>query len=64
MIGQCPITWAESGREYFSNGETGSRRYKETRIKMPGGITGPPCSWGDINAGTWLSRLGKSQMRQ
>jgi hypothetical protein len=30
---------------------------------VPGGITGPVCSWGDINTGTWPSRLEESQMR-
>jgi hypothetical protein len=25
---------------------------------VPGGITGPPCHWGDTNTETWSSRLG------
>jgi hypothetical protein len=25
---------------------------------VPGGITGPPCYWGDINTETWSFRLG------
>jgi hypothetical protein len=25
---------------------------------VPGGITGPPCHWGDINTETWSCRLG------
>jgi hypothetical protein len=28
---------------------------------MPGGVTGIPCSLGEINTGTWPSRLGESQ---
>jgi hypothetical protein len=28
---------------------------------MPGGITWLPCFWGEINIGTWPSRLEESQ---
>jgi hypothetical protein len=37
------------------------RRRKENPV--PGGVNGPPCSWGYKN-GTWPSRLGESQRRQ
>jgi hypothetical protein len=29
---------------------------------MSGGLTGLPCSWGEINTGTWPSGLGQSQI--
>jgi hypothetical protein len=32
-----------------------SRRRRRKGNPVPGGITGPPCSWG-----TWSSRLGES----
>jgi hypothetical protein len=38
--------------------------FKPVTTQCLGGITGPPCPWGDINMGTWPSRLGESQMRQ
>jgi hypothetical protein len=41
-----------------------SRKRRHKGNQVPGGITGPPCSWGDINTGTWPSRLGESQIRQ
>jgi hypothetical protein len=41
-----------------------SRKRRQKGNPVLGGITGPPCSWGDINTGTWPSRLGESQMRQ
>jgi hypothetical protein len=38
-----------------------SRRRRRKWNSVPGGITGPPCSY--INTGTWPSRLGESRIR-
>jgi hypothetical protein len=40
----------------------GSRRRRRKGNPVPGGITGSPCSWRDINTGTRSSRLGESRI--
>jgi hypothetical protein len=45
------------GLEYVHRSPA-SRKRRRKRNPVPGGITGPPCSWGDIKTGTWPSRLG------
>jgi hypothetical protein len=49
------------GVEYLHCRPASCRRQQKGN-PMPGDITGPPCSWGDINTGTWPSRLGESQI--
>jgi hypothetical protein len=39
-----------------------SHRRRRKGNPVPGGITGSPCSWGDLNTGTWSSRLGESRI--
>jgi hypothetical protein len=47
------------GLEYLHHSPE-SRKRRQKGNQVPGGITVPPCSWGDINTGTWSSRLGES----
>jgi hypothetical protein len=47
--------------EYLYRSPT-SRRRRWKGNPVPGGITRPPCSWGDINTGTWLCRLWESRV--
>jgi hypothetical protein len=49
------------GFEYLHRSPASSKRRRKGN-PVPGGITGPPCSWGDINTGTWPSRLGESRI--
>jgi hypothetical protein len=45
------------GLEYLHR-STASRGRRRKGNPVPGGITAPPCRWGDINTWTWSSRLG------
>jgi hypothetical protein len=50
-------TPCEDGLEYLHSSPASCRRRRKGN-PVSGSITGPPCSWGDINTGTWPSRLG------
>jgi hypothetical protein len=45
------------GLEYLHHSPASHKRQRKGNL-APGGITRPPCFWGDINMGTWPSRLG------
>jgi hypothetical protein len=49
------------GFEYLHRSPA-SRRRRRKGNPVPGGITVPPCYWGDINTGTWPSRFGDSRI--
>jgi hypothetical protein len=49
------------GVEYLHRSPESHRRQRKGNT-MSAGITGPPCSWGDLNTGTWSCRLGESRI--
>jgi hypothetical protein len=57
------IEYMEGGLEYVHR-SAASRKSRRKGNPVPGGIAGPPRSWGDIITDIWSSRLEESQMRQ
>jgi hypothetical protein len=55
-------TWPT--RLEFLHPSFSSRQRRRKGNPLLGCKTGSPCSWGEINMGTWASRLGESQMGQ
>jgi hypothetical protein len=51
------------GLEYFCRSPADSKRRRKGN-PMPGGYNWATLFLRDMNMGTWLSRLGESQMRQ